>query len=67
MFSEYFLIIMFKDVRNLIWILGGYLLTQKDVFFDRTHASQIISAVVSQHDQNTKIELPPPAILRVRQ
>ena len=44
---------------------GGYLLTQKDVFFDRARACQLISAIMAQNDQNIRIQLPPPAIMKV--
>ncbi|KAK2176857.1 hypothetical protein NP493_625g00001 [Ridgeia piscesae] len=44
------------------FITGGYLLTQKDVFFDRSHTCQLISSILAQSDQATHIDLPPPAI-----
>ena len=45
---------------------GGYLLTQKEVFFDRARACQLISAIMAQSDRDICIELPPPVILKVR-
>jgi DNA-directed RNA polymerase III subunit RPC1 len=45
---------------------GGYLLTQKDVFFDRAKASQLAASILSQHDRNTRVELPPPCIFKVK-
>ncbi|XP_067133403.1 DNA-directed RNA polymerase III subunit RPC1 [Centruroides vittatus] len=44
------------------FITGSYLMTQKDTFFDRTKASQIISTILAGTDITTEIELPPPAI-----
>ena len=46
---------------------GGYLLTQKEVFFDRARACQLIAAIMAQNDQNINIQLPPPAIIKVTQ
>ena len=46
---------------------GGYLLTQKEVFFDRARACQLIAAIMAQNDQNINIQLPPPAIIKVPQ
>ena len=42
-----------------------YLLTRKEVFFDRSHFSQIVAAMLSNKDTTTKIDLPPPAIFKV--
>lgn len=44
------------------FITGAYVITQKDVFFDRSHAQQIITAILSGKDSSLKITLPPPAI-----
>lgn len=44
------------------FITGGYLLTQKDVFFTREQACQMISSILSDKDIKTRIDLPPPAI-----
>ena len=45
------------------FITGGYLLTQKDVFFDRSKAIQIISSIMAASDLKTFIDLPKPCIL----
>ena len=45
------------------FITGAYLLTQKDVFFDRFKATQIISSIMAGPDSKTIIELPKPCIL----
>ncbi len=47
------------------FITGSYLLTQKDVFFDRSRACQLIASMLSQADENLSIKLPAPAILKV--
>lgn len=44
------------------FITGAYLITQKDVFFDRARACQLISSILTGKDTTVKIELPPPAI-----
>ena len=46
-------------------VLGAFLLTQKDQFFDHARATQIIMSIASGQDSNLKIELPFPAILKV--
>ncbi|CAG5120413.1 unnamed protein product, partial [Candidula unifasciata] len=46
------------------FITGAYLITQKDVFFDRSRACQIISSLLVGKDVTMKIDLPPPAILK---
>ena len=47
------------------FITGGYLLTQKDVFFDRGKVCQIISQIISgAEDGLDEIDLPKPAILK---
>ncbi|XP_038060034.1 DNA-directed RNA polymerase III subunit RPC1-like isoform X2 [Patiria miniata] len=48
------------------FITGSYLLTQKDVFFDRAKACQLIASMLSQADENLKVKLPAPAILKPR-
>lgn len=45
------------------FITGGFLLTLKDCFFDRSHAAQIISSILAD-DYTIKIELPPPCIMK---
>ena len=37
-------------------------MTQKDVFFDRTRACQLITSMLVGNDKFTKVDLPPPAI-----
>ena len=50
------------------FITGGYLLTQKDEFFDRGKVCQIISQILNnKEDGLEEIQLPPPAILKPRQ
>ncbi|XP_064623865.1 DNA-directed RNA polymerase III subunit RPC1-like [Lineus longissimus] len=46
------------------FITGAYLITQKDVFFDRNRACQLIAAILSGKDMNVRIDLPPPAIFK---
>ena len=46
------------------FITGAYLITQKDVFFGRAEATRLAAQIVADKDRNTKIELPPPAILK---
>ena len=47
------------------FLTGGYLLTQKDAFFDRGKVCQIISQIISGHEDGLdQIELPKPAILK---
>ena len=40
-------------------------MTQKDVFLDRSHISQILAYILAGKDVNIKIDLPPPVILKV--
>jgi DNA-directed RNA polymerase III subunit RPC1 len=44
------------------FITASYLLTQKDVFFDRTKFCQIVASMLHGRDGGVKIDLPPPAI-----
>lgn len=44
------------------FITGGYLITQKDVFFDRGKASQIAAYLLAGKDVDMALQLPPPAI-----
>ena len=46
------------------FITGGYLLTQKDAFFDRGKACQIITQILSGPDANLRVDLPTPAIIK---
>lgn len=48
------------------FITGAYLLTQKDVFFDRAESQQIISSILASVDNNVAITFPPPCILKPR-
>ena len=47
------------------FITGAYLLTQKDVFFDRGHACELAASILAQDDTGLRIDLPPPAIIKV--
>lgn len=40
------------------FITGGYLITQKDVFFDRARTCQLIAAMLASDDERVKIDLP---------
>lgn len=51
----------------IFYILGAYLLTLKDTFFDRAKACQIIASILVGKDEKIKVRLPPPAILKVCQ
>lgn len=44
---------------------ASHLLTQKNVFFDRSHFSQIVAAMLSNKDTKLKIDIPPPSIIKV--
>ncbi|XP_015787485.1 DNA-directed RNA polymerase III subunit RPC1 [Tetranychus urticae] len=46
------------------FITGGYLLTQKDSFFDRSKACQLISSILGEAQGIDKIILPRPCILK---
>lgn len=48
------------------FITGGYLLTRKDVFFDRSEAQQIISSILASVDNNIQISFPSPCIIKPR-
>lgn len=50
---------------RLVYCAASYLLTQKDVFFDRARFCQIVAAMLHGVDRGVKIELPPPSILKV--
>ena len=49
-----------------IFFPASYLLTQKDVFFDRAQFCQIIAAMLHGKDRTVKVDLPAPAIVKVR-
>ena len=44
---------------------ASYLLTQKDVFFDRSQFCQIVAAMLHGKDKAVRIDLPPPSIWKV--
>ena len=44
---------------------ASYLLTRKDVFFDRARFCQIVAAMLHGKDKGTKVDLPPPAVCKV--
>lgn len=44
------------------FITGGFLMTHKDTFFDRSHSMQIISSILAGPDEDTMIDLPPPCV-----
>ena len=46
-------------------IAGAYLLTQKDVFLDRSHITQLLAYILAGKDVNIRIDLPPPVIVKV--
>lgn len=48
------------------FITGAFLLTRKDVFFDRAEAQQIISSILASVDNNVTISFPPPCIIKPR-
>ncbi len=48
-----------------IFHIGAYLLTQRDVFFDRSKACQLLTWILTNKDGLEKIDLPPPTILKV--
>ncbi|KFM60620.1 DNA-directed RNA polymerase III subunit RPC1, partial [Stegodyphus mimosarum] len=46
------------------FITGAFLLTQKDTFFTREEAQQIIASILSNEDKLMRIDLPPPALIK---
>ncbi|OXU26333.1 hypothetical protein TSAR_003123 [Trichomalopsis sarcophagae] len=46
------------------FITGGYLLTQKDTFLNKSQVSQLISCLLAGQDTTMQITLPKPAILK---
>ncbi|XP_055932368.1 DNA-directed RNA polymerase III subunit RPC1-like [Argiope bruennichi] len=46
------------------FITGSFLLTQKDTFFTREEAQQVICSILSNEDLLMKINLPPPALMK---
>ena len=49
----------------IVLFVGAYLLTQKEVFLDRGHMTQLCAAMLAGKDGDMRIRLPPPAIFRV--
>ncbi|TRY75843.1 hypothetical protein TCAL_12658 [Tigriopus californicus] len=49
---------------NQDFITGGYLLTQKDVFFDHGKVCQIVAQILAGNEKQMRIDLPPPAIFK---
>lgn len=49
------------------FITGGYLLTHKDTYFDRSKACQIISYILASKEVSTIIDLPHPCIVKPKQ
>ena len=54
------------DFLKVFSSTAGYLLTQKDVFFDRTQFCQIVAAMLHSKDIAVRIDLPPPVIWKVK-
>ncbi|KAL7303100.1 hypothetical protein TKK_0004313 [Trichogramma kaykai] len=46
------------------FVTGAYLLTQKDAFFNKAQACQLIGQILCGEDACTTIQLPPPAICK---
>ncbi|CAF0881239.1 unnamed protein product [Adineta ricciae] len=46
------------------FLTGAYLLTQRDTFFDRSKACQLLTWILTNKDGLEKIDLPPPTILK---
>ncbi len=46
------------------FLTGAYLLTQKDAFFNRRTACQIVAQILSGDDKTLRIDLPKPAIVK---
>lgn len=47
------------------FLTGSYLLTQKDQFFDKEHTCALITSILAGKEASYKIDLPPPAIVKV--
>ncbi len=52
-------------MKPFVFFIGAYLLTQRDVFFDRSKACQLLTWILTNKDGLEKIDLPPPTILKV--
>ncbi len=48
------------------FLTGAYLLTQKDTFFDRRTACQIVAQILAGDEKAERIDLPRPAIIKPR-
>ncbi|XP_037084098.1 LOW QUALITY PROTEIN: DNA-directed RNA polymerase III subunit RPC1-like [Pollicipes pollicipes] len=46
------------------FLTGAYLITQKDQFFDRSKACQMLATILEGKDRSVWFQLPPPAILK---
>ncbi|CAF1577254.1 unnamed protein product [Rotaria sp. Silwood1] len=46
------------------FLTGAYLITQRDVFFDRAKACQLLTWILTNKDGLEKIDLPPPTIYK---
>ncbi|KAF6020049.1 POLR3A [Bugula neritina] len=46
------------------FITAAYLITQKNVFFDRAKACQLAASLISGTDTSERIDLPPPCIVK---
>ncbi|GIY43094.1 DNA-directed RNA polymerase III subunit RPC1, partial [Caerostris darwini] len=46
------------------FITGSFLITQKDTFFTKQQAQQVICSILSNEDLLMKIDLPPPAFIK---
>jgi hypothetical protein len=53
------------NFNKRFYYIGAYLLTQRDVFFDRSRTCQLLTWILSNKDGLEKIDLPPPTILKV--
>jgi DNA-directed RNA polymerase beta' subunit len=49
------------------FLTGAYLLTQKDHFLNRAQFCQLINSFIAGKDETLHIDVPPPAILKVKQ
>ena len=66
--NRIFIVIILKLELSyqFLFLLGAYLVTQKDLFFNRGQFCQLASVILAGKDRNIKVELPPPAIVKVR-
>lgn len=47
------------------FITGGFLITQKDLFFNRAQFCQVCAMLLAGNDINMRIDIPKPAIVKV--